>query len=199
MRRPNYPLVALIATAVLATSGCGGKSAAKMGTVPRVPARNVVQAYQLLHAAGLRVAVQRDLGTLTHDGYVISLETKPGAGASVKPGSIVTIGPGRIRGYIDYGLPPLWASRRPAPAAMPDFVEKPLSVLDRWAAKRHLPWFAYEVPETAASGRASYIENFLVERQSPAPGTEIHWTKLTAREFTPSGYIEIRLALRLAD
>lgn len=206
MRRLNYSVVALVATAVLASSGCGGKSASrsagtaprpasKFVAVPRVPKQNVIQAYRSLHEAGFRVAIRSALFSLDGQGDTFPyIRTRPASGTVIRRGQTVTI-------VADYGVPRTLPSQAikqsqrsfpdtltvyggtagtatirikhgplPAVVKLPDFVHSPLSQLDRWLKKRGYTWIAYGAPALPASNRPQLLDNYLVVKQTPAPG-----------------------------
>lgn len=191
--------------AALVVSGCGGKSATETVTVPRVPARNELQAYALLHAAGLKVAIpSQRLFSLAIDSELYSrIETKPAAGAVVQRGSVVIISFRRVRcsasgachGPTIGGL----ALSPPSSAKVPNFVGAPLSQVVRWASRHGLLWFADAAPPLPASDRPTLLDNYLVIRQSPAPGTVVRRPvrrPANAPRYVPFGTVRVRVALR---
>ena len=169
MNRSIYFLLALIAVAALTAPGCGKKNAERTVTVPKMAANtDAGGAYDVLHRAGLRVAVS---GTSAHrpNGSSIVSRIKPQVGSIVRRGSIVTVN-------VDGGfLASLTIPKGLIPAAqVPDFSAASLSAVDRWAQKHGLYWQCRRLPPFPASNRPHLFDNYVVVHQSPAPGTILH-------------------------
>jgi beta-lactam-binding protein with PASTA domain len=200
MKRSIYVPVALVMIAGLMVSACGGKSESKTVTVPRVPARNVVRAYRLLHEAGLKVAIPGGLLVLDHSGQSLRIRTKAAPGAIVERGSIVMITfrpdvPHRVGSGLKWiaeghtGF--VFRSKPPANTRVPDFVGAPLTELDRWTSKHGFFWVSGVAPALPASDRSELLDNYVVKHQSPASGATLSWPTRIA--------IDVQLALRPAS
>jgi hypothetical protein len=207
MRRLTYIPLGLATVAALTVSGCGGKRAAKTVTVPRVSARNVVQTYRLLHAAGLKVAIPSGLDELDESGSSHQMMMiKPAQGSIVRRGSVVTIGfrPDAVHrvgsGWVTEGESGDFIYTRGIPpvAKAPDFVGAPLTDLNRWTSKHGFFWESSNLPPLPASGQPQLLDNYVVRHQSPTSGTILRWSPSIHGHTLPS-MIEVRLALRPAS
>ncbi|MGD0165851.1 MAG: hypothetical protein ABSC51_00975 [Gaiellaceae bacterium] len=191
MRRSTYPLLAPLVVVALAASSCGGKSAAKTVTVPRTVAQtDVIHAYDLLHKAGLRVAIRSPF-TINPLRYAIPLRFKPGPGSVVRPGSVVTItevisGPS--------GSP----SDRDALASarVPDFTGRSPAAVERWAEANRLYWYIRRLPALPASGRPHLFDSYRVVSQVPPPGSILHGALLNPGDGIRPTPITVSTSLR---
>jgi beta-lactam-binding protein with PASTA domain len=187
----NVRLISTV-TAVVALlvflSACGAKKA----TVPNVKYKDPETAYDLLHKAGLKVSMRGECsskwlaGVGSGCGDVVVTMTEPQSGRSVASGSTVVIGVSPLlacdfSGYL-HCLPggkripidrteslPSRTPNPPQPSQMPDLRGKALS-----SAMRDMGCLQIAVPQLPplrAVDRPHLLDNYVVVRQSPAPGS----------------------------
>jgi beta-lactam-binding protein with PASTA domain len=168
MRRSTYFLLGLVAVAALGASGCGERSAERAVTIPKTAAStDADSAYDVLHGAGLRVAVS-SASTHWPNGSSIVSSIKPRVGSAVPPGSVVTV---TVDGAF-LASPTIPRGRIPA-ATEPDFSAASLSAVASWAQKHGLYWQCRRLPAFPASSRPHLLDNYVVVHQSPAAGATL--------------------------
>lgn len=132
-------------------------------TVPRLTETDVVYAYGLAHAAGLRVDVP-PIARITSL-YVPGVRAQsPPSGRRVARGSVVRIT--AVEGG-PIGSPAVGKVR----ARVPSFVGRPAGAAIGWVESHGLFWELVDLPRLVAGNAASYAGNFVVTSQSPKPGT----------------------------
>jgi hypothetical protein len=196
MRRPVYLLLGLVAIAALVASGCGEKStettagAASTVRVPHFPAPryntlSLFAAYDRLHEAGLKVAIRNSFSIQSNVG-LSSSPPEPRQGSVVPRGSVVTIGArSGLLGSLVY-----WANKPPPSEKIPDFVGGSPTGVRRWADSRDIYWRIQSLPALPAGDRPHLLDNYVVVKQSPAPGTVLRSWRT---------WISVRVALRPAN
>jgi len=133
-------------------------------TVPRVTQTNVTFAYELLHKAGLQVAIPEtfSVAALWEPGPE---SQSPHAGTPVPPGTVVTL---HLRGG-PLGSP-AW---RPHAVTVRDLVGMRASDALAWIEDANLFYEVRDIPPLPASDAAHLFDAYRVTRQSPAPGSRL--------------------------
>lgn len=151
----------------LAAAGCSRENGpAPMVTVPLVTQTNVVRAYDLLHAAGLRVAI---LSSFSADSLRIPIaqEQSPRPGTLTAAGSVATIS----AGFGPTGSAAVLTSM--PTATVPNFVGKPPGDAVAWAERSSMFWAVRDLTPLSASDAPHFFDNYRVVRQRPLPGATL--------------------------
>jgi beta-lactam-binding protein with PASTA domain len=156
----------LVAVALLAFSAACGKeeNGPDNVVVPLVTQTNVTSAYDLLHEAGLRVAIPQQfrLEALQEPG---PRKQSPRAGARVPGGTVVTL--------------TLWGGPLGSPRGgvgkhtLADFGGTSVSEAVRWIDDHDLFWKIAVVPPLPPSDEPHLLDAYVVTGQRPAPGSEL--------------------------
>jgi hypothetical protein len=158
-------LVVIAITAVVA--GCSREEqATRMVTVPLVTETNVIRAYDLLRAAGLRVAIRNRFSA---DSLCLPLAQKqsPRPGTATTVGSVVTIS----AGFCPLASPGV---TKPIPIAIvPSFHGRRASAVVTWADRSLMFWAVRGLTPLSASDAPHLFDNYRVVRQRPLPGATL--------------------------
>lgn len=133
-------------------------------SVPRVTQTNVTYAYELLHKAGLRVAIP-EIFSVTALWVPGPASQSPRAGARVPAGTVVTI---RLRGA-PLGSP-AW---RPHTVTLRNLVGMQVSDALAWIGGAELFYEVRDIPPLPPSDAARLFDAYRVTRQSPEPGSRL--------------------------
>ena len=176
---------ALIALLV-SLSACGAKKV----TVPNVKYKDPLAAYEMLHKAGLKVSMRGECSTKWFSsgdsGCAVAVtRIEPQSGGSLAAGSTVVISVSQLSachfgGFVDClhgksirveraSSQPSRTPNLPQPSQMPDLRGKALSSAIRGAGC--LPVDVPLLPPLRAADRPHLLDNYVVVRQSPAPGS----------------------------
>jgi hypothetical protein len=157
----------VIVTIISAAIGCArDERDLRVVVVPLVTQTDVIRAYDLLRARGLRVAIRESFSAQSLC-VPIAQNQSPRRGTQAPVGSIVTIGPG----FCPIGSP---AAARPMPtASVPSFEGEPASSVVSWASRSGMFWSVRGIPPLEASDAPHLFDNYRVVRQHPSPGATL--------------------------
>lgn len=141
----------------------GEKHATRMVTVPLVTQTDVIDAYDLLRAAGLRVAIRNAFSAASLC-VPIAQKQSPRRGTRAGVGSVVTFS----AGWCPIGSPGV---AKPMPTAtVPSFDGKPATDVLDWADRSGMFWAIRSLPPLPESDAPHLLDNYRVVRQRPTPG-----------------------------
>jgi hypothetical protein len=173
--------IALAAAFAIGVASPAHSGAAHRVRVPDVEQAPTPQAYGRLHTAGLRVTLPGlTIYSLGCAEYVVG--QSPAPGRTVGAGAAVRLRLSAARCGV--GSP---AVSDPLPSAVvPNFVGRPVSQAYAWAQAHQLYWQARLGPVHAGAA-ALFYANYVVRRQSPAPGTTLRQgVRVGANGFRPT-------------
>ena len=125
--------------------------------------RDVVTAYDRLHARGLAVATDR---RLVRGPYILVIAQRPAAGTRVRRGTTVTLS---LDPKVDHrrlccGGTPLYTMR--------NFVGRNLGKASEWLDARYLTW-TLDAPALPPTNTPRMLDAYVVTSQKPAPGSKV--------------------------
>jgi beta-lactam-binding protein with PASTA domain len=181
--------VALLVAFVLLAVSCGGGNTREVVIPNRASQTDLLDAYQLLHNMGLRVATDRPTAyTSLRAAWVSHLV--PHAGSRVPVGSTVTITPDD-HGHI--GSPSVLKSQPHYP--VPNFIGQTATGAIRWAEARGMFWSIPRLPALPPSDKPHLLDNYRISTQQPPPGALIKQGVMVGRGFRPTPH-RLTLVLR---
>jgi beta-lactam-binding protein with PASTA domain len=132
--------------------------------VPHVSGdRDLVSAYDRLHARGLAVATNR---RLSQGPYIRVLGQAPPAGAEVRRGTTVTL-------FLDPKLDHKVVCCDARSLSMPNFVGRNLGEVGEWLLRRSLYWKLIDAPALPPTYSPHMLDPYVVTSQKPVTGTKI--------------------------
>jgi beta-lactam-binding protein with PASTA domain len=136
--------------------------------VPHVLNEYVATAYGRLHRAGLRVSIPAGvaIGSVAQD----AIRMNPGPGRRVLVGTTVTLSLG-----CRCGGGALVAPVNQPSYQVPNFVGRRANVAVAWIHGKTLAFGGHLGPLHAAAAKR-FFENYIVKRQSPAPGSQLRFS-----------------------
>ncbi len=165
-------------------AGPGEAQTAAQVRVPQVVGRgDVFSAYDVLRAAGFRVATATSFSARSLCNPIV-VRQHPRRGSRARDGSVVTITPGNC--FIGSSAVP----RQMPKAVVPSFAGKSPSGVTAWAERHRLYWDIEKIPPLPASSARHLLDNFRVTRQQPASGSTLRLGVIThgssGRGFRPT-------------
>jgi beta-lactam-binding protein with PASTA domain len=132
--------------------------------VPQVSGdRDVLSAYDRLHARGLRVTTSQ---RLAHGPFIPVLGQEPQPGTRVPRGTTVRL-------ILDSGPDRRTVCCDERELTMPDFVGRNLGEVGEWLNRRYLYWKLVDAPPLPPTNTPRMLDPYVVTSQKPAPGTTI--------------------------
>jgi hypothetical protein len=168
-----------LASAGLALTACGSAHRTTYVRVPRSAARaDLVDAYDILHRAGLRVSVPP--GITIASLRVPEARLSPPGGTRVARGSTVMLIP--AGGPI--GSPAV--ARNDPHYRVPDFTGRTAATAVRWAEAHGMFWELRDVPALHAGDAPHLLDAYVVTAQRPRPGGTIVQGVRAGASFRPT-------------
>lgn len=163
----------------LALTACGGGSRSGDVTVPlRAQQTDIVDAYDILHRLGLRVAVTQQTSITSLVVPIVKLS--PHAGAQVPRGSTIKMTP-------EHGLIGSPAVLKSHPHyRVPDFNGRPLTAAIQWADAHQMFWAIPNLPALPASSEPHLFDAYRIVGQQPRSGGTIVQGVMVGKGFRPT-------------
>jgi hypothetical protein len=159
-------LLAIVVVATAVAAGCREEKRTRMVTVPLVTQTDVVRAYDLLRAAGLRMAI-RNRFSVAALCVPIAQKQSPRRGRRTAAGSVVTVSAGSCL----IGSPSVMTSM--PTATVPNFEGRSPAAVVTWAERSSMFWAVRDLDPLPQTDAHHLLDNYLVVRQRPAPGSTL--------------------------